>query len=110
PLAIDEIERRERRGAAHRVPAEGRTVCPWRPRHHRLARDDRADGHSGREPLRCEQDVRLDALVLAGEHLPRPAYSTLHLVGDEQDPMPVAQLTESGQKAYRRHDVPALPL
>ena len=71
---------------------------------------DGADRHARAQALGGEQDVGLDALVLAGEHLPGPADAALDLVGHQQDPVPVAEGAQVAQLAGRRHDVAAFAL
>ena len=53
--------------------------------------DHRPEGHAAGDPLRAEQDVRLDAPVLDRPHLPGPSGAGLDLVGDEEDPVLVAE-------------------
>src|SRR5438128_3530895 len=109
-LALHYVERGERRRAAHRVPAEGAAVRPRLPLHDRFFGDDRADRHAAAEPLRREQHVGLDPLVLARPHLAGPPHAALHLVAHQQDAVAVAQLAQRLQVARRRHHVPALAL
>ena len=49
------------------------------------------------EGLGDDQDVGLDAPVLAGEHLARAAQARLHFVGNEEGPVFAAELDRLGQ-------------
>src|SRR5437867_9412507 len=109
-LALHDVQRGERRGAAHGVAAERAAVRARLPFHDRLFRDDRADGHAAAEALRREQNVGLDALVLAGEHASGPADAALDLVAHEQDAVAVAQLAQCLEVSGRWHDIAALTL
>ena len=55
-----------------------------------------------------DDQVGLDAEVLHREHAPRAAEAGLHLVGDEHDPMPVADRAQSVDEGGRRRHEPAL--
>ena len=46
--------------------------------------------------------------MFAGEHLAGPAVAGLHLVGDQENPVLVAELAQARHKGSRRHDVAAL--
>ena len=72
--------------------------------------DHRAERHAARDPLRGQQDVGLDAPVLDRPHLPGAAGARLDLVGDEQDPVPVADLAQALEEAVLGDDVAALAL
>ena len=90
--ALEQVDRRERRGARDRVAAVGRAVGagtpapPSGPPRATIA----PSGMPRRDALGREQDVRLDAPVLDRPHLPGPAGARLDLVGDEQDAVLVA--------------------
>src|SRR5256884_2025532 len=109
-VVLHDVERRKRGGAAYGVAAERRAVRAGTPRHDRLIRDDRPDRHAAAQPLSREQDVGLDRLVLAGEHLPGTPHPALHLVAHEQDAVPIAQLPQRRQITRRGHHVTPLPL
>ncbi len=57
-----------------------------------------------------EQHVGLHAVVLDGPHLPGTPDARLHLVGDEQDPVLVADVAQLGEPLRRWDDVAALAL
>ena len=85
------------------VPAEGRVKAEAE-----LERLGDFLGHDGgakraeaaSDSLRETHDVRPEPIVLAGEHLPRPAESGRHLIGDEERPvLPAGPL----------HDIEVLP-
>ena len=86
---------------------------PWAPgpQAHELALGDhRAERHARGDALGREQDVGLDVPVLDRPHLPGAAGARLDLVGDEQDPVPVAQLAQARQEVVLGDDVAALAL
>ena len=108
PLALEGVEAGERRRAGERVAgigvaveegavllgrAEEALVDPLR----RQGRGQRqvAAGQS----LREAEQVRRDALLLAGEHRPGAAEAGRHLVADQQHAEAVAQLARSAQVA-----------
>ena len=59
-------------------------------------------------PLAMHDHVGTDAVVLDREHLPGSAEAGLHLVGDEQDAVLVADLGEAAEERHRRGEVAAL--
>ena len=63
-----------------------------------------------RDALGGEQDVGLDAPVLDRPHLAGPPGARLDLVGDEQDPVLVADRAEALEEAVLGDDVAALAL
>ena len=69
-----------------------------------------AEREPAREALAGADHVRHDAVVLARPHLPGASDAALDLVHHEQDPVPVAQLTQFGEPAPRRDDVATLAL
>ena len=62
----------------------------------------RAERQPAGEALAREDDVGLDAVVLDGPEPPGATDAALHLVGDEQDAVLVAELPQAGQEAVRR--------
>ena len=76
--------------------------------HELLAGQDPGQWQPGGDALGHDQDVRLDAPVLDGEHLAGPPEAGLDLVGDEQDPVLAGDLAEARQEPGRWHDVTAL--
>jgi hypothetical protein len=46
--------------------------------------------------------------MLYREHLPGSSDATLDLVGHEEDPVPCAQLPDSGEPPWWGHDIPTL--
>ena len=74
-------------------------MCARRPRPQRLAADEGADRHAGGDALGDGDDVRLDAGVLDRPPAAGPAHPGLDLVGDQDDPVLVAQLAKAAQEA-----------
>ena len=68
---LQQLDRRQRRGARHRVAAERARVRARRPRHQVGARRGDAERQARRDALRDRDDVGLDAGVLDREHLAR---------------------------------------
>ena len=74
------------------------------------ARDQCPEGHTRGDPLGGEDDVRANPPVIDRPHpsgAPRPG---LDLVGDEQDPVAIADLAKALEEAVLRDDVAALAL
>ena len=107
---LDDVERRQRRRAAHRVTTKGAAVRAGLPFHDRFFGDDRTDRHAAAQALGAEQDIGLDPLVLRRPHLPGASHAALHLVTHQQDAVAVAQLPQRLQVPGRRHDVATLAL
>ena len=68
-----------------------------------MAGHDGGDRQAVGERLGHRQHVRGGARVLDGEHAPGAGQAALDLVGDEQDAVLVAERTQRGQEARRRH-------
>ncbi len=86
PLALDDVEGRERGGAGERVAAERTSVVPrGEQRRGPLAeRDDGAYRETAAEALREREDVRRDAPPLVREPRSRASDPGLDLVDDEK--------------------------
>ena len=109
--ALEQVDRRERGGAGDRVAAVGRAVGARAPGLEQLGPGDhRAERHARGDALGRQQDVRLDAPVLDRPHLAGPAGARLDLVGDQQDPVLVADLAQALEEAVLGDDVAALAL
>src|SRR5688572_15772905 len=108
--SFDKVQRRKGRGAAHRISAERPAVRAGGPRHHALARHDRADRHARAESFCGKEDVGLDLVVLAREHPPFAPNTALNLVAHEQDAVPVAELAKRREEPSGRDDISALAL
>ena len=107
----EQFDRGEGGGAGHRVTAVGRAVRARPPGLEQLRpRDQGPERHPGGDPLRRQQDVRLHAPVLHRPHPPRTTRAGLDLVGDQEDPVLVADLSEPLEEPILGHDVPALAL
>src|SRR5690606_19698700 len=81
-----------------------------RPAHEMPPRNDRADRHPACQPFGGTHDIRLDAKVFHSPPFAGTPDAALHLVGDEQNAMTIANLTQLPDKAGIRHDVTALAL
>ena len=102
PLGLDRLEHGDARGARNRVAAVRRAVGAAAPALlELLAGDDRRQREAVRDRLRGDDDVRDDARVLERPHLARAREARLHLVGDEQDPVLVAQGAQLAQEPER---------
>ena len=110
-LALDEVDCRDRGGAADgvaavRVPV--RTALPLL--HQLLLGHHKPDRHPAPQTLGERHDVGDDSEMLRGEHLARAPDPRLHFVEDEQDTVLVAERPEPGEESVRRHEVSALAL
>ncbi len=83
---------------------------PRRPIHQILASHHRSQWQAGGNALGDTDDVGNDAPVLNGEPLPRPPHPRLHLVGHEEDAVPVTELAQSPMPTIGGDDVAALAL
>src|SRR5687767_7484041 len=90
PRARREVEtphladRRDRRRARERVPAERRRVRALRQIPNSPRERDRAHRQAARDRFRDAEDVRDDVVLLEREHGPGPAEAGLDLVDDQQ--------------------------
>ncbi len=64
----------------------------------RFAGEHRSNGDPAAQALRQGYDVRLDVVVLVGEHLPGAAHSRLHLVEDKGGAVGAGELAGGGQE------------
>ena len=106
-----QLDRRERRGARHRIAAERARVRARRPRHQLGARRRHAERQPRRDPLRDRHDVGLDAGVLDREHLARcgPCPTALRRRSAACRAACVSSRSRC-RKLVGRHDVAALAL
>ena len=95
-LLLEHVEHGEGRGLRDGVadvrPADRTGV---RAVHDLGAPDDAREREARGDRLRNRHQVGLDAEVLHREHPPGAPEAGLHLVGDEHDPVPVAELAEA---------------
>ena len=108
--AFEQLDRRRRGGAGDGVAAERAGVRARRPVHHVGLAAVTPSGRPDAMPLAIDDDVRLQAEVLRGEHLPGPAHARLHFVDDQQDAVLRRQLAQPLVELDRRHDVAAFAL
>ena len=107
----DDVHRLDRRGAGDRAAAVGAADAAEVRRVHDLgAAGDRADRHAGAERLRGDDQVGNDAVVLDREQAAGAAEAALHLVGDHDDAVRVAQLANAPEEARRHRDEAGLAL
>ena len=105
PLLVDDIEHRDGRRLGDRVADEGAADRSRRRSVHELgAAEHTRERQSVRDRLRHADEVGLDAGVLHRKEATRPAKTGLHLIGDEDDPVPVADPAHAFEKLGRRHD------
>ncbi len=107
-LALEDLERRQRRGAGERVAGVGVTVKEGLQLGE-VAEERLVDALAGErrgerqvaagEALRDAHEVGRDVLLLAGEHRPRAAEAGGDLVADQQHAVLVAQLAHGAQVA-----------
>ena len=105
------------RGSCDRVEHDGSRgtgdgVAPERPTeaaglggvHDLRAARDRRQRQAAAERLARHEQIWLDAVVVLDRpHRPGPPHARLHLVGDEEDPVPRTHFRES-REVVRRHD------
>ncbi len=99
-LALNDVEVGEGDSARDRMGAEGVAadqrlgLLAHEPVGDLLRDHRRGDRHVARgERLSDGHDVRFDGEVLDAEHLAGPAEAVDHLVGDQEDAVPVAELS-----------------
>ena len=91
-LVLEHVEYRERRGLGDGVADVGAADrARVRAVHDLRAPDHPGEGKPGSDRLRDRDQVRLDLEVLHREHPAGAPEARLHLVGDEDDPVPVAE-------------------
>ena len=107
----DRVEDDGGRGAGDGVAAE-RAAEPARAgRVHDLgSAGDRSQRQPAAERLPGHEQVGCDTAVLDRPHRPRPPHPGLHLVGDEEDPVPVAELAQPLEIVAGHGDEAALAL
>src|SRR5215471_3577073 len=87
-----EADGSERRGASHRIPAEGRTMSAACPRTNFLARNHRTQWYTAGNSFGNAKNIGLDTPMLTRKHLAGAPESRLHLVHNQENPVPSAQL------------------
>ena len=110
-LVVDHVEHGERRGLRDRVADEGAADAAGDGRVHDLGAAEHArERQAVRDRLRDADQVGLDARVLDREEAAGAAEAGLHLVGDEDDAVAVADLAHACDELGRRDDEAALAL
>ena len=108
-LARKDVQGRDPGGARYRIAAEGRAVRGRLPLVHQPPAGDHGAQRQARgNRLGQRHDVGDHSGLLAGKHLARPPIARLHLVGDQQDAMLVAELTQTRHEIGGRDHVAAL--
>ena len=106
PLVCNRVNRSARGGTRHRVarvsPAHTSRWLPLGPCYRQ--RKTRSN------PLCEDQDVRRNVVVVHREPLAHPSKPTLHLISDQQDLVPVAEVPQSSDEGRWRRHVPSLSL
>ena len=99
------------RGARDGVAAERAAEPAWVDRVHQLgAPGDRGEGQSPAEGLARDDQVRLDVQVLDCPGQPCPSTAGLHLVGDIENPVLLADPLQRLDEFGRHRDEAALAL
>ena len=103
PLLLDDVEDGVGRGDGDRVAdvraADGAVAGRV---HDRGAADDARERKAGGDRLGHRDQVGLDAEVLHGEDAARAAEAGLHLVGDQDDPVLVADRAQAATNSGGR--------
>ena len=103
PLLLDHVEHGQRRGLRDRVADVGAADAAGAGRVHDLRAAEHArEREAHRDRLRDRDQVGLDAEVLHREEAPGAPEAGLHLVGDEHDPVLVADPAERPARTRRR--------
>ena len=111
PCSVDRPDDGEPGRARHGVATErGAVGAPSPALLEAPGADDRRQGQPVRDRLGQAHDVRDDPGVLEGPHRAGPAEPRLDLVGDEQDPVLVAERAQAAQERGRGRRVAALAL
>ena len=110
-LLVDHVEDRERRGLGHRVADVGTADGAVVRRVHdlRLAQHAR-ERQAGRDRLRNRDQVGLDAVVLDRKQLAGAREARLDLVGDQADPVLVADRAQTLHELLAGRKEPTLAL
>ena len=110
-LLLEDVEHRARSSKRDGI-ADERAADRARVRvvHDLCAADHAGQRQATGDRLRDDHQVRLDLEVLHREHATGPPEAGLHLVGDEDDPVLVADSPETLDELCRRRDEPALAL
>src|SRR5579884_866333 len=108
--AFEQVEGSQGRATADGIAAERASMAARRPIHDLLTRDDRSQRHSAGDSLGQADNIRLHVPMLDCIELAGSAHAGLHLVGDEEESVFVAQCAESRQESRRGHTVAALAL
>ena len=109
PVGAEHLDGRQGGRASDRIAAIRAAVRSGRPTVVEFAAGaERRERESRGDALGHAHDVRLDVVVLDGEHLAGAAETALHLVGDEQHSVVVAASGDRFEELGRRGDVTAL--
>ena len=110
-LALDQVDRRQRRRATQRIAAVRVPVRAALPLlHPLLLRHHQSNRHTAAKALGERHDIRGDADMMRRKHSARATNARLHFVEDQHDAMPIAQLAQPAQKSLRRHEIATFAL
>ena len=110
-LLVDHVEDGQRSRLGYRVADVRAPDCRVAGRVHDLRAAEHArERQSAGDRLRNDHEVRLDAVVLDGEHPARAAEARLHLVDDQQDAVLVAEAADARHELGRSNDEAAFAL
>ena len=110
PLAFEEGDICQRRRTADRIAAKrGQVIARLERRRDLVAGGERAERESVGNALGRHQNIRLDPVMLEGEHRARAPEAGLHLVGNKQDAVLVQYLFHGAEIVVGRDDNPPSP-
>jgi hypothetical protein len=107
---LQQLERRECCRDGHRIPSEGGGVGTRGPAHHIGACDGDPKGKSRRDAFGDGHDVRHKVEVFARPQATGAPHPRLHLIGDDEDAVGLAQAIQPVEETARGDDVSPLAL
>ncbi|EAU67297.1 hypothetical protein STIAU_4929 [Stigmatella aurantiaca DW4/3-1] len=110
-FVLDDVQHRVRRRDRQGVARVGASEPTWlRCIHHLRPARHRRQGEPSRQGFGRHDQVRMHIVVVHREPLPRAREAGLHLIGNEQDAVLVAQLSQAPHQLGGRHVEAALSL
>src|SRR5688500_12146207 len=85
-------------------------MCVGLPIHQRGTSYGRTDWQSGADTLSNANNVRLELVMIAGEHLPGTAHAALPFINDQENSVFVANAAQAQQEVFWRRHVSAFAL
>ena len=109
-LFLEYIEHRQGRLARQRIARKRSAQTAGAGSIHDFgASCDRGQRQTAADRFGRDENVRLNAVALAGEHRARAGESGLHFVGDEQHAVLAANIDQGAEELRRRRDKSAFP-